>query len=170
MQARVDQWATIGVDGIFLDEFGFDYSNTRTRQKSIVDYVHGKGLPYCANAWTAEDFMCDNVNELPWPSNDWRSVNFATGNPPTLVLPRTPADCYLIENFGFSHTGPANIFDMQERCESTVALAASKNVGVWGLAVLPETAPGVLDAALLGHLATLENVGGQSHNVPLRLS
>ena len=159
MQARVDQWATIGVDGIFLDEFGFDYSNTRTRQKSIVDYVHGKGLPYCANAWTAEDFMCDNVNELPWPSNDWRYVNFATGNPTNLVLPRTPADCHLIENFGFSHTGPANVFDVQERCKSTVALAASKNVGVWGLAVLPETAPGVLDAALLGHLTTLENVG-----------
>ena len=159
MQVRVDQWDTIGVDGVFLDEFGFDYGNTRTRQKSIVDYVYGKGLPYCANAWTAEDFMCDNVNELPWPSNDWRYVNFATGNPTNLVLPRTPADCYLIENFGFSHTGPMNIFAMQERCKLTMALAASKNVGVWGLAVLPETAPGVLDATLLGNLTTLENVG-----------
>ena len=109
MQARVDQWATIGVDGIFLDEFGFDYSNTRTRQKSIVDYVHGKGLPYCANAWTAEDFMCDDVNELPWPSNDWRYQNFVTGNPTNLPLTRTAGDSYLIENFCFSHTGPAGV-------------------------------------------------------------
>ena len=159
MQARVDQWATIGVDGIFLDEFGFDYSNTRTRQKSIVDYVHGKGLPYCANAWTAEDFMCDDVNELPWPSNDWRYQNFVTGNPTNLPLTRTAGDSYLIENFCFSHTGPAGVFHVQERSALTTALAASKGVEVWALAVLPETAPGVLDAALLGHLTTLENVG-----------
>ena len=159
MQVRVDQWVTIGVDGIFLDEFGFDYGNTRTRQKSIVDYVHGKGLPVCANAWTAEDFMCDNVNELPWPSNDWRYQNFVTGNPTNLPLTRTAGDSYLIENFCFSNTGPGNAFDVQQRSALTTALAASKGVEVWALAVLPESSPGNLDEALLGHLGTLENVG-----------
>lgn len=159
MQVRVDQWDTIGVDGIFLDEFGFDYGNTRTLQKSIVDYVHGKGLPVCANAWTAEDFMCDNVNELPWPSNDWRYQNFVTGNPTNLPLTRTAGDSYLIENFCFSNTGPGDVFDVQERSALTTALAASKGVEVWALAVLPESSPGNLDEALLGHLGTLENVG-----------
>ena len=28
IRTRIDQWMTIGVDGIFLDEFGFDYENT----------------------------------------------------------------------------------------------------------------------------------------------
>ena len=159
MQVRVDQWDTIEVDGIFLDEFGFDYGNTRTRQKSIVDYVHGKNLPVCANAWTAEDFMCDNVNELPWPSNDWRYQNFVAGNATNLPLTRTAGDSYLIENFGFDHTGPGDVFDVQERCELTTALAASKGVALWALAVLPESSPGTLDEALLGHLGTLENAG-----------
>lgn len=159
MQVRVDRWDTIGVDGIFLDEFGFDYGNTRSRQKDIVDYVHGKGLPVCANAWTAEDFMCDNVNELPWPSNDWRYQNFVTGNPTNLPLTRTAGDSYLMENFCFSNTGPGNVFDVQERSALTTALAASKGVEVWALAVLPESSPGNLDEALLGHLGTLENVG-----------
>ena len=159
MQVRVDQWDTVGVDGIFLDEFGFDYGNTRTRQKDIVDYVHGKGLPCCANAWTAEDLMCDNVSELPWGSGDWRYQNFVTGNPTNLPLTRTAGDSYLIENFCFAHTGPGDVFAVQERCKLTTALAASKGVAVWALAVLPESPPGNLNEALLGHLGTLENVG-----------
>ena len=159
MQERVDQWDTVGVDGIFLDEFGFDYENTRTRQKSIVDYVHGKNLPVCANAWTAEDFMCDNVSELPWSSGDWRYQNFVAWNATNLPLTRTAGDSYLIENFGFAHTGPGDVFEVQERCELTTALAASKGVALWALAVLPESSPGNLDEALLGNLGTLENVG-----------
>lgn len=159
MQTRVDQWHAVGVDGIFLDEFGFDYGNTRTRQNAIVDYVHGKGLPYCANAWTAEDFMCDNASELPWGVGDWRYINFVAGNPGNLVLARNANDCYLIENFCFSHTGPGSIFDVQERGELTAALAAAKNVKLWALAVLPETVPGNLNGALLGHLGSLGNVG-----------
>lgn len=159
MQARVDQWDTVGVDGIFLDEFGFDYGNTRTRQKDIVDYVHGKNLPVCANAWTAEDFMCDNVSELPWSSGDWRYQNFVAGNATNLALTRTAGDSYLIENFGFDNTGPGDVFEVQERCELTAALAASKGVALWALAVLPESSPGDLDETLLGHLGTLENVG-----------
>ena len=159
MQVRVDQWDTVGVDGIFLDEFGFDYANTRTRQKDIVDYVHGKGLPYCANAWTAEDFMCDNVSELPWPSGDWRYQNFVTGNPTNIALPRNPTDSYLIENFCFVHTGPGNVFDVQERAELTTTLAASKNVEVWALAVFGETVPGTLNLSTLGYLGSLTNAG-----------
>lgn len=159
MQTRVDQWDALGVDGIFLDEFGFDYGNTRARQKSIVDYVHGKGLPVCANAWTAEDFMCDHVSELPWPSNDWRYTNFVTGNPANVALTRNTDDAYLIENFCFDHTGPGNIFDVQERCELTAVLAAAKNVVLWALAVFPESTPGTLNEALVGHLGTLENAG-----------
>ncbi len=159
MQVRVDRWVTIGVDGIFLDEFGFDYGNTRTRQKDIVDYVHSKGLPVCANAWTAEDFMCDNVNELPWPSSDWRYQNFVTSNPTNLPLTRTAGDSYLIENFCFENTGPGNVFNVQGRAELTMALAASKNVEVWALAVFGETAPGTLDPTKLGHLGNLTNAG-----------
>lgn len=54
---RIDQWTTIGVDGIFLDEFDFDYGNTRSKQIEIVNYVHSKGLPYCANAWFLLGFL-----------------------------------------------------------------------------------------------------------------
>ena len=159
MCERVDQWVALGVDGIFLDEFGFDYANTRARQAAIADYVHAKGLPYCANAWTAEDVMCDSATELPWPADDWRHINFASGNPGNAPLVRAPGDAYMFENFGFDHNGPTNIWDTQERAALTTTLAKAKGMQVWALAVLPETTPGTLNASKLGNLATLPNVG-----------
>ena len=155
----VDQWNTIGVDGIFIDEFGFDYGNTRTRQKTLVDYVHSLSLPIVANAWTIHDFLCDNVSELPFPSDDWRYVNFTTRNPTNIALTRTASDIYLFENFCYSDVGATNMFDLQERAAVVRALAATKNVKVWALAVFGETVPGTLDTSKLGSFTDLENVG-----------
>lgn len=159
MQTRVDQWDNLNVDGIFLDEFGFDYSNTRQRQIDIVNYVHSKGLPYCANAWTVHDFACDNINELPWGSGDWRYTNFSTGNPTNLTLPRNSTDSYMFENFCYDNTGPTNVFDTQERAEMVMALSSSKNFSVWALAVFPETTPGTLNSTAMGNLKSLSDAG-----------
>jgi hypothetical protein len=41
-QTKVDQWNNLGVDGIFMDEAGYDYGKTRSEFNDIVDYVHGK--------------------------------------------------------------------------------------------------------------------------------
>ena len=45
LKTAVDQWIALGVDGTFLDEFGFDYGNTRQRQIDVVNFIHSKGLP-----------------------------------------------------------------------------------------------------------------------------
>lgn len=159
IRTRIDQWSNLGVDGIFLDEFGFDYANTRTRQIDCVNYVHGKNLPYCANAWTVEDFCYDNINQVPWGSGDWRYTNFATGNPTNLVLPRNPTDSYLFENFGFSNTGIAVIWDAQERSINVKNLSITRNFKVWVEAVFGETVPGTLDLTKLGDFTSLEEAG-----------
>ena len=62
IRRRVDAWQEMGIDGIFLDDFGYDYNVTRTRQNSAVDYVHGKGLPVCANGWTPSDVFGSQVH------------------------------------------------------------------------------------------------------------
>ncbi|MCD6047255.1 MAG: Por secretion system C-terminal sorting protein [Gammaproteobacteria bacterium] len=58
----VDDWRTVGVAGIFLDEFGYDYQVdgganyvSRERQNAAVDYIHSKNLPVIANAWIPSD-------------------------------------------------------------------------------------------------------------------
>ena len=160
MATKVDQWVALGVDGIFLDEFGFDYTNTRQRQIDIVNYVHSKGLPYCANSWVYEDTVCDNISELTWPTNDWRYVNFQTYNPTNLTLPRNTTDCYLLENFCFDNTAVSNMWDTQERAALILTRNATKHMKLWAVATLAEVvgSPGTIDFTKTGGLTRLEDI------------
>jgi hypothetical protein len=63
IKQNVDEWQSMGVYGIFLDEYGFDYGVTRTKQNEIVSYVHGKGLKVFANSWVPADALGDK-NEV----------------------------------------------------------------------------------------------------------
>lgn len=73
----VDSWIDLHVAGIFIDEFGYDYGNTRERQNTIVDYCHSKNLFVMVNAWnpdhvfdiTTETYEGSIVNEDRIPSH-----------------------------------------------------------------------------------------------------
>jgi hypothetical protein len=54
-ETNIDNWATMGVAGIFCDRFGYDFSVTRSQQNSLVDYIHGKSLKAFVNAWNPDD-------------------------------------------------------------------------------------------------------------------
>jgi len=62
IQRRVDAWKVLGVDGIFLDDFGYDYGVTRARQNAAVAYVHSVGMPVCANGWLADDVFGNSLS------------------------------------------------------------------------------------------------------------
>jgi hypothetical protein len=55
----VDQWNTLQVHGIFIDEAGYDYGKTRSEFNAMVDYVHGKTYAkVCfANAWNTDNII-----------------------------------------------------------------------------------------------------------------
>ena len=159
IEAITDQWMAIGVDGIFIDEYGFDYGNTRQRQVDVVNMIHTKGLPICANAWVMEEFVTDSLAETGWPSGDWRYVSWQDRNPTNIPSPAQPGDSYLFENFCYDHLGPTTVWNTQERAERARALALQNDVSVWGVAVFAETTPGTLDTAKLGNLATLPAAG-----------
>jgi hypothetical protein len=55
IEARVDLWLAAGADGIFFDDFGYDFLTGRDRQNAAVDYAHGQGMPVVANAWVPAD-------------------------------------------------------------------------------------------------------------------
>jgi hypothetical protein len=59
---RVDSWADMGADGIFFDDFGYDFGVTRLRQNAAVDYVHGLGLPAVANGFFPDDVFGNDVH------------------------------------------------------------------------------------------------------------
>lgn len=40
----VDDWNNLSVTGIFADEFGYEYGNTRDEQNTFLDYIHSKNM------------------------------------------------------------------------------------------------------------------------------
>ncbi|MEZ4701041.1 MAG: T9SS type A sorting domain-containing protein [Rhodothermales bacterium] len=52
---RMVWWTDIGADGIFLDDFGYDFGVTRERQNDAVDFAHALEVPVMVNAWDPDD-------------------------------------------------------------------------------------------------------------------
>ncbi len=75
IHTRVTNWKTMGVAGIFLDDFGFDFKVSRDRQNKIIDYIHENELQVVVNAWNSDDvFSITNVNNLN-PENQSSHLN-----------------------------------------------------------------------------------------------
>lgn len=72
----IDEWKSMGVTGVFLDEAGYDYGVTRERQNMVSDYIHDSGMEVFMNAWNIDDALADkdekgNDNPSHMKSNDW---------------------------------------------------------------------------------------------------
>lgn len=70
MQSYCDHWLTIGADGIFLDDAGYDYATPRSRLNAMLDYIHQKSMPTIVNAWNADDVMGNNVDTTYNPTGE----------------------------------------------------------------------------------------------------
>ncbi len=76
IKTRIQGWIDIGATGIFFDNCGTDFGNTRSRQNDAFESAHTKGLPVMANSWDPDDL-------------------FGSGDPTEL----TSSDFYLWESF-----------------------------------------------------------------------
>ena len=98
---RIYQWYnnyTPFIDGIFLDEFGYDYIVTRERQNKCVDWVHSYGLKVIANGWNP-DHCLGMVDDPGFPNSTYNS-----NLEPTHI---SNGDAYCWENWVWSTTnGP----------------------------------------------------------------
>ncbi|CAF3628483.1 unnamed protein product [Rotaria sp. Silwood1] len=57
MREAVDGWSTMGANGIFWDDAGFDYGVTRQRQSNMIQYCHSKNMNVIMNAWNPDDIF-----------------------------------------------------------------------------------------------------------------
>jgi len=78
-QTKVDQWNTLQVNGIFIDEAGYDYGKNRQEFNTAIDYVHGKSVSKIAfaNAWN-HDHILGIVNDVSYPNSTYNSGNVAS--------------------------------------------------------------------------------------------
>ncbi len=113
VQAHVDWWKAMKVDGIFFDEFGFDYlynpntgqydpSYGRDRQNDAVGKAHDLGFTVIANAYHPEDALGEGwlgfhplTDPLP-----------TTGKPSEVGAAGSYVDFYFYEEHQFEEDDP----------------------------------------------------------------
>lgn len=84
IQDKIELWGEMGVSGIFLDQFGYDFNVSREKQRAIVWSVHhlysgADRLKAFVNAWNPDDAFSPAVNAIHNPlgkstrlnENDW---------------------------------------------------------------------------------------------------
>jgi hypothetical protein len=73
-QTKVDQWNTLQIHGIFIDEAGYDYGKTRSEFNDRVDYVHEKTYSKIAfaNAWNTDNIL-GTANDVSYPNTTYNS-------------------------------------------------------------------------------------------------
>jgi hypothetical protein len=69
---KVDEWDTLEVDGIFMDEAGYDFGRTRAEFNQRVDYVHSKTYANTvfANSWNSNHIL-GTENDLNFPNSTY---------------------------------------------------------------------------------------------------
>lgn len=85
IRQRIDLWKAMGVQGIFLDDYGYSEKVSRARQDSAVRYIHAQGLSAFVNTGNIEEVFSSAVNP--------------TYNPTGMVTPIDNRDFYLWESY-----------------------------------------------------------------------
>lgn len=94
---KVDDWEVLQVDGIFMDECGYDYGRTRAEFNTRVDYVHANTYANLCfiNAWYM-DHIIGTINDPSFPNTTW-NASLDESN-------LTEDDWYLLESFPINTT------------------------------------------------------------------
>jgi len=107
-QTKADQWDTLEIDGIFMDEAGYDYgtptTNGRDAFNTKVDYVHG--LNYATlcfvNAWNM-DHAIGTENDASYPNT--------TYNTSAVESNLDESDWFLLESFAVNSVSYADNYE-----------------------------------------------------------
>jgi hypothetical protein len=134
-QTKVDQWDTLQVHGIFMDEAGYDYGKTRAEFNAMVDYVHGKTYSnLCfANAWNTDNIL-GTANDPSFPNSTYNSAVIESN--------LTLNDWILLESFPVNTTaysgnaGYESKSDWYARAEKAKGLRVTYHVNFSGLSVI----------------------------------
>jgi hypothetical protein len=151
INAEIDDWNTnLGVDGMFLDEFGYDFGVDRARQNAVVDHVHGLGLSAFANGYIPADVLGSAVDATFNPAGTATSLGDAAG------------DGYMLENLTVAD-GVLNSHSLWAwRAQEALRLTAtatnpgiSNNVDVFMVNTSAISLPNFQDLVDHGHRATV---------------
>jgi len=130
LQTQIDQWIAMGIGGIFVDTFGYDYQVPRSRQNSILSYIHSKGVGAIINVWNADDALSSAVD--------------ATYNPSGVATVAGANDVLLLESWvcnSDSYSSPyyATISDIKTRGDKAVAYRNNLGIRIFSVNIMLHT-------------------------------
>ena len=85
LKMELDAIKENGWYGVFIDQFGYDFHETRARQNELVSYAHSLGLLCFVNAWYIDDALGTKYD--------------AVHNPDSIPPALGEDDWYLMESF-----------------------------------------------------------------------
>jgi hypothetical protein len=124
IERRIKLWMAMGVKGIFLDEAGYDFGVTRTRQNAIVRYTHGLRLSAFLNAYNPDDLF----SQAKVPLNEVRGGN-PDGVPPLLGRD----DLFLLESFQIARGQYEDPVHWSRRAESAAGYRRTSSAKVFAV-------------------------------------
>ncbi|MDB5340947.1 MAG: hypothetical protein JWN70_6566, partial [Planctomycetaceae bacterium] len=116
LQTKIDNWIATGVNGIFLDDYGYDFDVARARQNTIVDYVHSKGLPVVANGFFVNQVFSNAVD--------------AAYNPAGTATHLVASDYYLFESYQVSEGNYVAEADWRAKADALSAARTTLAINV----------------------------------------
>ena len=110
-ETKVKQWGDLSIDGIFMDECGYDYGVDRSEFNDLVDFVHDStstiGL-VMTNAWNT-DHIIGTANDASYPNS--------TYNPGLVESHLTADDWIFLESFPINTTAYSGNDGYESRTE-----------------------------------------------------
>lgn len=70
LKSQVDDWHSLGIDGVLIDHAGYEFGITRSKQNELINYIHNKLLKVFIHTTNPDDIFAGTpVSQLN--SNDW---------------------------------------------------------------------------------------------------
>jgi len=153
-KTKTDQWNTLQVHGIFMDEAGYDYGKTRSEFNEVVDYVHEKTYSKAAfvNAWNT-DHILGTANDVSYPNSTYNSGVIASK--------LNTSDWILLESFAINTTaysgtsGYASKSDWSARGVKAVNLRATYGVNFAAIGIIDDGNVNESSLFNFGYIASL---------------
>jgi hypothetical protein len=128
IKRAVKAWKRLGADGIFFDEAGYDFGNTRRRQNDALSLCHRHRLRAFVNAF-------DPAHLFAWHQDPQH-------NPKGQKIKLQVGDSYLYESFGLRLGQPE---PEQDREQKMAKLAAARSMGIRIFGVTTSPSSGFFD-------------------------
>lgn len=144
---KTDEWNDLEVNGIFMDESGYDYGKDRDEFNDRVDYIHSKAsAKLCfVNAWKPEHILSNDSAD-----NDVSYAN-STYNPEMVGSNLFEDDWYLLESFGITASGG---YESATQWKARGEKAKTYNIKIAGCSIISDSDNNGQDKFDFGYIAS----------------